>query len=127
MENDGKSRYLHYLEVVTGPLEDKKRYRRYKARVEELPPDYRAAIKALHRYLQYFGPGTAESHLRMLDDLIDLFEQSAANGTTVRGIVGDEPVEFAEEFLRSYPEGNWISRERTRLTESIDRAVGGAV
>ncbi|GAA1023461.1 MULTISPECIES: DUF1048 domain-containing protein [Amycolatopsis] len=126
MGNEGKSRYLHYLEVVTGPLEDKKRYRRYKARVEELPPDYRTAIKALHRYVQHFGPGTAEGHLRMLDDLIDLFEQSVANGTTVRGIVGDEPVEFAEEFLRSYPEESWITRERKKLSESIDRAAGGA-
>ncbi|WP_116205858.1 DUF1048 domain-containing protein [Amycolatopsis circi] len=126
MGNESKSRYQQYLEVVIGPLEDKKRYRRYKERVEELPPDYRAAIKALHRYLQYLGPGTSAGHLRMLDDLIDLFEQSVADGTTVRGIVGDEPVEFAEEFLRSYPEGSWISRERTRLTESIERAVGGA-
>jgi len=33
-------------------------------------------------------------------------------------------VEFAEAFLRNYREGQWISRERERLTSSIERAAG---
>ncbi len=59
----------------------------------------------------------------MLEDLTDLFEQSAANGTPVRAIVGDDPVEFAEEFLRNYAEGQWINKERARLTEAMNRAA----
>ncbi len=59
----------------------------------------------------------------MLDDLAELFEQSAADGTPVRAVVGTEPVEFAEEFLRSYPGDSWISRERERLTRASDRAA----
>jgi DNA-binding ferritin-like protein (Dps family) len=39
----------------------------------------------------------------MLEDLADLFEQAAANGIPIRGIVGQDPVEFAEAFLRNYP------------------------
>ena len=46
--------------------------------------------------------------LSMLEDLVDLFEQSAASGTPVREIVGDDPVEFADAFLRNYPQGQWI-------------------
>ncbi|WP_020665035.1 DUF1048 domain-containing protein [Amycolatopsis benzoatilytica] len=122
-----KNRYLRYLEAITGSLEDKKRYRRYKARIEDLPSDHRTAAKALQRYLQYFGPGTSDNHLTMLDDLADLFEQAVADGTSVRDIVGDDPVEFAEVFLRNYPEGSWIARERARLAEAIDRAAGGAL
>ena len=58
----------------------------------------------------------------MLEDLADLFEQSAANGTPIREVVGEDPVEFAEAFLRNYPEGQWIVRERKRLTSAIERA-----
>jgi len=112
------------VETVTGPLDQKKRYRRYKARVERLPASYRTAAEALQRYSYYFGHGTAEGGLSMLDDLADLFEQAAANGTPVREIVGEDPVEFAEAFLRNYPEGQWITRERSRLTSSIERAEG---
>ena len=31
---------------------------------------------------------------------------------------------FAEAFLRNDPEGQWISRERERLTNAIDRLAG---
>lgn len=122
--NEPKNRYLQYLEMVTGPFEDKRRYRQYKARTERLPESYRTAIDALQRYMQFFGPGKADSLLSMLEDLADLFEQSAADGTPIREVVGEDPVEFAEAFLRNYPEGQWISRERQRLTNTIDRVAG---
>lgn len=117
---EGKARRA--FELVTGSLEQKKRYRQYKARVERLPTGYQTAVDALQRYSYYFGHGTAEGGLSMLEDLIDLFEQAATSGTGVREIVGEDPVEFIETFLRNYPEGQWISRERDRLTSAIDRA-----
>ncbi|WP_030904271.1 DUF1048 domain-containing protein [Streptosporangium amethystogenes] len=122
--NEPKSRYQKYLGLVIGPLEDKRRYRQYKARTEQLPASYHTAIDALQRYMHYFGPGDSDSLLAMLDDLVDLFEQSAANGTPLREVVGEDPVEFAEAFLRNYPKGSWISRERNRLSNTIDRATG---
>ncbi|WP_157252868.1 DUF1048 domain-containing protein [Nonomuraea typhae] len=114
-----------FLELVTGPLGDKKRYRRYKARTQRLPADYRAAIEALDRYMGHFGPANAGSLLAMLEDLADLFEQSVADGIPLRDVVGQDPVEFAETFLRNYPGGGWAGRERELLTKAIDRAAGG--
>ena len=113
------------LEKVYGPLEQKKRYRHYKARTAQLPANYRAAIDALDRYLMYFGAITkGDTLVSMLEDLADLFEQSAAIGTPIRAIVGEDPVEFAEAFLQNYSEGQWINKERERLTSAIDRAAG---
>jgi len=105
-------------------IEQKRRYRQYKVRTKQLPANYHTAIEALERYLMFFGPGNGGNIMAMLEDLADLFEQSVANGTPVRAIVGNEPVEFAEAFLRNYPEGQWISRERERLTSAIDRVAG---
>jgi DNA-binding ferritin-like protein (Dps family) len=104
--------------------DEKRRYRQYKARTKQLPENYRTAVDALERYLMFFGPGDGGSLASMLEDLADLFEQSAANGTPIREVVGEDPVEFAEAFLRNYPEGQWISRERDRLTNVIDRVAG---
>jgi DNA-binding ferritin-like protein (Dps family) len=79
----------------------------------------------LERYTNYLGGlGDGDSILSMLDDLADLFEQGAADGTPVREIVGEDPVEFAEAFLRNYPAGQWITRERERLTHAIEHAAG---
>ena len=114
-----------WIEKITGSLEQKKQYRQYKARKEQLPANYRTAIEALERYLMYFGSiSKGDVLLSMLDDLADLFEQSAANGTPIRAIVGNDPVEFAEEFLRNYTQGQWINKERERLITAIARAEG---
>ena len=75
--------------------------------------------------MMIFGPGKADVLLPMLEDLADLFEQSAANGTSIRGIVGDDPVAFADEFLRNYPAGQWIAKEQDRLISAIDGVAGG--
>ena len=109
---------------VSKMIAEKRRYRQYKARTEQLPENYRTAVEALERYLEFFGPGNGDGVLSMLEDLGDLFEQSAANGTPIREVVGEDPVEFAEAFLRNYPKGQWISRERERLTNAIDRVAG---
>ncbi|GAB2713022.1 DUF1048 domain-containing protein [Arthrobacter bambusae] len=114
-----------WIEQLTGSLEQKKQYRQNKTRVEQLPADYRAAATALERYLMYFGAITkGDVLLRMLGDLTDLFEQSAADGTPIRAIVGDDPVEFAETFIRNYTGGQWINKERERLVKAIDAAAG---
>jgi DNA-binding ferritin-like protein (Dps family) len=114
-----------WIEKVTGPIEQKRRYRQYRARTKGLPPNYRRAIEALERYLMYFGAVTrADILMSMLEDLADLFEQSAANGASIRAIVGEDPVEFAETFLQNYSEGQWINKERERLTRAIERAAG---
>ena len=111
-----------FISKVVG---EKGQWREYKARVRQLPASYRTAVDALERYLMYFGSiRRGETLVSMLEDLADLFEQSAANGTPIREIVGEDPVEFAETFLQNYSEGQWINKERERLTSAIDRAAG---
>jgi DNA-binding ferritin-like protein (Dps family) len=114
-----------WIEKVTGSLEQKKQYRQHKARVQGFPADYRTAVEAIERYLTYFGGiSKGDTLVRMLDDLADLFEQGAADGTPIRSIVGDDPVEFIENFLQNYSEGQWINKERERLVKAIDRVAG---
>src|SRR5690606_19449126 len=102
----------------------KGRWRQYKERTRQLPENYRAAVEALERYLMYLGPVDGIGATSLFEDLIELFEQSAASGTTVREIVGDDPVEFVEQFARNYPQGQWRKRERDRLISDIERAAG---
>jgi DNA-binding ferritin-like protein (Dps family) len=109
------------ISKVIGP---KRRWWAYQARVRELPPNYRAAVDALERYLMLFGRGDGAGWAEMLDHLAILFEQSAANGTPIREIVGDDPAEFVETFVQNYPEGQWITRERERLRNAMARAAG---
>ncbi|RLP83227.1 DUF1048 domain-containing protein [Mycetocola lacteus] len=111
---------------ISRMINEKKRYRAYKARTAALPRPYRASIDALEHYLMYFGPDKSSDLTVMLEDLADLFDNAAADGVPVAAIVGEDPVEFAETFRLNYPAGQWIIRERERLTRAITEATASA-
>jgi DNA-binding ferritin-like protein (Dps family) len=115
-----------WIETLTGSLDQKKQYKRYRARIEALPEPYRSVAEALHRYFMYYGAVTdGDAMLTMLGDFADLWERAAIDGTPVRAIVGENPVEFAETFAQSYASKQWIDKERTRLIRAIENAEQG--
>lgn len=115
------------FEKLVGDLGHKRQYREYRARTKALAEPYRTTGLALERYLLNLGAGSdSEQMLRMLDDLVTLLEQGVADGTPVRDVVGDDPVEFAEAHLANYPQGSWIQKERARLATSIADAIDDA-
>jgi DNA-binding ferritin-like protein (Dps family) len=103
---------------------DKRRWRQYKARMRQLPPNYRTAVDAIERYLMHFGSMDGDSTASLFEDVADLFERAAADGTPIREIVGEEPVEFVDALIRNYSKGGYVTRERERLISAIDRAAG---
>jgi DNA-binding ferritin-like protein (Dps family) len=113
-----------WIETLTGSLEQKKQYKRDKARIDALPEPYATAAKAMHRYFMYYGGITdGDTLMTMFGDLADLWERAAIDGTPVRAIVGADPVEFAEAFAQAYSGRQWIDKERKRLTEAINQAA----
>ena len=116
----------NWIDTITGSRAQKKQYKQYKARIEALPEPYGTVAKALQRYFMYYGGVTdGETALTMFSDFADLWERAAADGTPVREIVGDDPVEFAEAFAAAYSGKRWIDKERDRLTKAIEDAERG--
>ena len=112
-----------WIEALTGSLEQKKQYKQYKARLDALPEPYGATAKAFQRYFMYYGiVSDGDTLITMLSDFADLWEGAVADGTPIRAIVGDDPVEFAEAFTQAYTGKQWIDKERARLTKAIDDA-----
>lgn len=115
-----------WIEALTGSLEQKKRYKQDKARIDSLPEPYAASAKAMHRYFMYYaGVTDGDTLVTMFGDLADLWERAAVEGTPVGDIVGEDPVDFAETFAQSYVGKQWIDKERARLTKAIEEAERG--
>ncbi|WP_157244924.1 DUF1048 domain-containing protein [Nonomuraea typhae] len=109
--------------VIAKVIGSKLRWRQYKARKEQLPPSYRAAVEAIERYMMHFVPTDGDSDASRFEDLADLFEQAAANGAPIREVVGKDPVEFVEAFVHKYTEGGYVpALARKQLSEAITRA-----
>lgn len=114
-----------WMDTLVGSLEQKKQYRADTARLEALPEPYRAAAKAFQRYFTYWAGFTdGDTLVQLLSDHVDLWERAAVDHTPVRDVVGDDPVEFAETFARSYAGKEWIDKERARLIAAVDAASG---
>lgn len=112
-----------WIEALTGSLEQKKQYKQDKARIEALPEPYATVATAMHRYVMYYGGIVdGDSLITMFGDLADLWERAAADGTPIRDIVGDDPVDFAETFAQAYAGKQWIDKERARLTQAVAEA-----
>ena len=112
------------MSMISKIIGEKRRWREYRGRVKQLPENYREALDAVQHYLMYFGPADGKSAAQMFDDLADLFERAAVDGTTIREIVGEDPVEFADAFAENYRTGGWVTRERDKLIKAIDHAAG---
>lgn len=112
-----------WIESLTGSFDEKKQYKEAQARLDALPEPYGKVAKATQRYLMYSsGIVDGESMVRMNEDLADLWERAAADGTPVRDIVGSDPVDFAEAFGQSYSGKQWIDKERARLVNAVEEA-----
>ena len=115
-----------WIEMLTGSLEVKRQYKQYRVRIGALPEPYRTVAKALQRYYMYYGGFLDDkTAMNMWGDFVDLWERAAADGTPVRAIVGENPVEFAETFAQAYAGKEWIDKERARLVKAIDSADRG--
>ena len=75
--------------------------------------------------MYYGGVTDGETAITMMGDFVELWERAAADGTPVRAIVGENPVEFAETFVQAYNGTQWIDKERARLTKAIEDAERG--
>lgn len=86
-------------------------------RVEALPEDYQYVFDKIQDHMWRFAAGSGYDMLKVHYDLIELFEEGAAEGKDVLDITGDDVAAFCDELLKNsetYME-NW----REKLNRDI--------
>ncbi len=91
------------VKLIIGDLEDKRVYKQMMKRVDALPKDYRFAFRKIQHYMFSIGPPDGDmtifTDLKMFNDLVDLFEASAAEGRRVLDVIGSDAGKFSDEFM----------------------------
>lgn len=98
-------------------IQEKREFRAYQKRVNELPEEYRKAMKAIESYMWNYAKGSGM--LELLRNILEMFENSASDGLSVRDVVGNDIAEFADSLLAEYPEETWMDKMRKKLRDSI--------
>lgn len=94
-----------FIKLVIGDLDEKRAYRNMQKRAKALPEDYRYVYRKISHYMINQGVDAGE--------LLDLFEQSAAEGKPVLKVIGNDVGQFCDDFIRA-SSGN--SKERRNKT-----------
>ncbi|WP_242941700.1 DUF1048 domain-containing protein [Parasporobacterium paucivorans] len=98
-------------------MDDKKEYREQMERAEALPEEYRAVFNKIHRHIWSFAGGDGSGMLETQKELLELFEESAANGRNVLEVTGEDVVGFSDEFIRNTEK--WTDKYRKNLNRDI--------
>ena len=90
-------------------LGDKKEWWGMEARAKALPRDYRIVYDEIKKYMWKFSAGGGMDIVAILNDLLGLLENGAADGRRVLEVTGEDVAGFCDELLRNAKTytGNW--------------------
>lgn len=94
------------IKLAIGDLEGKKEYRQMMKRVSALPDDYRLAFKKIQNYMYNTGAPNGDTTIftdpLVFENLVELFEASAANGKKLYEVIGSDVSQFADDFMDAH-------------------------
>ena len=108
-----------FLKKILG---DKKEWHAMEARAKALPKDYLIVYDGIKNYMFGAGVGNGMDLIAILKDLLDLFEEGAANGTKALEITGPDVAAFSDELLRSAK--TYTEDRRDKLNRDIAKKLG---
>lgn len=110
------------LKIIKQIQNRKKEYRRQMARVDALPEDYQFVYRKINDYIWGFAGGTGTDMLKTQYDLIDLFEDGAAQGKHVLDVTGEDVASFCDRLICTNT--LWTDKLRGRLNYKINKKLG---
>lgn len=107
------------LDTIVRSIEDKKEWNAMEKRAKALPKDYKIVYEEIKHYMWKSSGLTSMDPFRVL---IDLFEESAANGKNVLAVTGSDVAAFCDELVRG--EKTYIEDYRVKLNDGIAKKLG---
>jgi len=107
----------------TKVIGEKKAWRSMEARADALPRDYRIVYGEIKQYMFKFTAGDGTDTLAVLEDILNLFETSAAEGKHALDVTGEDVAAFCDERLRGT---SFVDMWRASLNRDVARKLGNA-
>ena len=110
------------IKLIQKMIGDKKEYKEQMARIEAMPEDYRFVFEKIQGYMWAFAGGDGSDMLKAQQELIELFETSAAEGKHVLEVTGEDVAGFCDEFIRDTKK--WTDNYRDKLNRNLLNKFG---
>ncbi|MEG1059804.1 MAG: DUF1048 domain-containing protein [Terrisporobacter sp.] len=110
---------INFIKKMIG---DKKEYKDRMKRVESLPEDYRFVFEKISGYMWRLAGGDGSEMLKTQQELIELFENSAADNKHVLEVTGEDVAGFCDEFIRDTKK--WTDYYGKKLNQKMLNKIG---
>ncbi len=107
--------------VLTEILGDKKEWEAMEARANVLPRDYRIVYGEMKSYLWRFTTGDGMDIVAVLNEVLELFETSVAQGTGVLNVTGEDVAAFCDERVPSPT--SYLDKWRASLNRDVAKRL----
>ena len=98
---------------------DKTEWNKQQARIKAMPADYQIVIGDVQNYFGHCAGGDGMDMRAGIYDLIDFFEEGAANNVPVLDLVGNDVAEFAENALREMQAKRWTDDVKAKINHHV--------
>ena len=107
---------MNLWETITGS-DLTREWKAFEARAEALPPDYRAAWEEIKVHISPHSDFTGRNLMPILDGVLGLLEETAAEGQSVHEVLGDD----IDGFCAALTGGQGARSYRDRWREQLNR------
>jgi DNA-binding ferritin-like protein (Dps family) len=109
---------MNFWETITGS-DLTREWKAFEARAEALPADYRAAWEKIKGHLIPYSNFTGRNLMPIVDGVLGLLEESAAEGQDIHEVLDDD----VEGFCAALAGGQGARSYRDRWREQLNRNV----
>ncbi|MFC4099145.1 DUF1048 domain-containing protein [Paenibacillus xanthanilyticus] len=114
---------MNFWEKITGS-DMTKQMKSFEARVQKLPADYQAAWNQINANLWTHADFTGRNLMPIVDGVLGLFEETAAEGQHVREVLGDDIKGFCSALAGEEGAKSYRDKWREQLNHSIAKKLG---
>jgi len=114
---------MNFWDKITGN-DMTKEMKTIKSRAKKLPPDYQTAWKKITAHLWQHSDFTGRNIMPILDGVLGLLEEAAADGQSVQVVLGDDIKGFCSALVGEEGANSFRNKWREQLNNNIAKKLG---
>ena len=114
---------MNFWEKMTGN-DMRREFKNFEVRVKKLPADYQAAWGKFLENLLPHGDFTGRNLMPILDGVLSLLEETAADGQSVQEVLGEDIKGFCSALAGEEGAKSFRDKWREQLNKNIARKLG---
>ncbi|MGN7764979.1 DUF1048 domain-containing protein [Paenibacillus sp. P46E] len=113
---------MNFWEKITGS-DMTKEFKMFEARTQKLPADYQAAWEKIKANLWTHSDFTGRNLMPILDGVLGLLEETAADGQSVQEVLGDDIKGFCSALAGEEEAKSYRDKWREQLNNNIAKKL----